>query len=118
MVTIINLFPHRQVIVRPQVKFKRYTLDLVEHNVQTDIVGQVRQRPLPVIVKHRQEVKEKFDKYDDDKVDDPRTLKVDPVCIEVGVQLLVNLGFMGVRFQMLYNQGRPSLARGAAGGMV
>ncbi len=41
LVAIVNLLPHRQVVVGSVVKLKGRTLDLVKHDVGAHVVGQV-----------------------------------------------------------------------------
>lgn len=86
LVAIIDLLPHGKIIVGAQVELKGRSFDLMEHDIRSDIVSQIRECPTPVIVEHQNKVEEHLQYNNQNNVDDPRAFEMDPVGIHVGVE--------------------------------
>lgn len=97
LVAIVDLLPHVQVIVGASIEIKRDAADVVEHKVRASRVGAVDKGPGGFLGHARDDVKEYLADEDEDKMDSPGALCIDPLGIKIGqgrlvTQLLQRLG--------------------------
>lgn len=105
--TVIDLFPHVQVVERAVVEVKWRAFNLVEHYIGTNDVGHVGQGPAHLVAENRHQVVKDLQHHDHDDVDDPGALEVHPVGVHVVHDVLVLLRFK--RFRLDFgDQGRRS----------
>ena len=71
LIAIINLFPHVQIVVSPCVEFKRHSSNPVEHQIGSEHVGYVRQRPRDFLSNARYDVEHDLQADDQDEVNCP-----------------------------------------------
>jgi hypothetical protein len=62
LVTIVNLFPQREIVICARVELERGPLDLMEHYVGTDIISQICESPFPVVIQNGDEIKKDLQK--------------------------------------------------------
>jgi hypothetical protein len=86
LISIIDLFPHGQIIKRTSIELERRTFNLVEHDVRADIIRQVGQRPFPIIIDYADEIERKFQKHNYNDMNDPCPFKVHPIGIHRWIQ--------------------------------
>ena len=89
LVSVVDLLPHVQVIVGASVELERYTPHVVEHEVAAEHVGDVGHGPGSLLRDRWHDVVEDLQQQDDDHVDHPCALHVDPVGVQVRVGFLV-----------------------------
>lgn len=94
--SFIDLFPERQLVVDASVGFKGCTCDVVEHDVRQGHVSEVDEGPGSVLLHGGDDVEQDFGEEDEDDVDDPGTLVVDPVGVGVESGGLVNHLFVSL----------------------
>lgn len=92
----IDLFPECELVVRTRVGLKGRTGDVVEHDVRERHVAQVDKRPRRVLLHGGDHIEQDLGKEDEDDVDDPGALVVDPVGIGVKASGLVEHLFVGL----------------------
>lgn len=69
--SVVDLFPHVQVVVCPGVKFERDSSNVVEHEVRSSHVRDVRQSPGCLLRHTRHDIVEDLETHDEDEVDCP-----------------------------------------------
>lgn len=89
LVAVVDLLPHVQVVVGTSVELERDAADVMEHEVAAEHVRNVGHGPRGLLGYRGDDVVDDLEQQNDDDVDHPRALHVHPVCVEVGVGLLV-----------------------------
>jgi len=89
LVAVVDLLPHVQVVIGASVELERYTAHVVKHEVAAEHVGDVGHGPGSLLRYRGHDVVENFQQQDDDYVNHPCTLHVDPVGVQVRVGFLV-----------------------------
>lgn len=69
--SVVDLFPHVQVVVCPSIEFKRHSSNVVEHEVRSSHVRDVRQRPGCLLRHARHDVVEDLETHDENEVNRP-----------------------------------------------
>lgn len=82
--SVVDLLPHVQIVVCPSVKFKRHSSNVVEHEVRSSHVRDVRQCPRCLLRHAWHDIVEDLETHDEDEVDCPCPFGVDPVRVSVG----------------------------------
>lgn len=108
LVTIVELLPHGQVVISARVEFKGNTSDVVEHYDGADNVRDIGKGPTELLVDTREKVVDNLQQGNNDKVDGPSTLAVDPGGVQIGKRGLVRLLDNGLGFKVRQNARRAS----------
>lgn len=69
---IVDLLPHVQVVERAAIKLERDSSNVVEHDVRSEHVRNVGQRPRRLLRNARDDIVEDFEEGDENDVDGPR----------------------------------------------
>lgn len=89
LIPVVDLLPHVEVVVGAGVELEGHAAHVVEHQVAAEHVGDVGHGPGGFLRNGGDDVVDDFEQQDDDDVDHPGALHVDPVGVEVGVGFLV-----------------------------
>jgi len=89
LVAVVNLFPHVQVVVGASIELEGHTPHVVEHEVAAEHVGDVGHGPGSLLRYRGNNVVKDLQQQDDDHVNHPCALHVDPVGVQVRVGFLV-----------------------------
>lgn len=97
---VVDLLPHREVVVGPAIEVERSTFDEVEHHVRAHHVRGVGEGPRPLVRYTGQQIVEELEQRDQNHVYDPRAALIHPRCIHVGQHLLIVFVFKALGLNM------------------
>lgn len=89
LVTVVDLLPHVEVVIGTRVEVKGDTADIVEHEVGAGHVREIDEGPGCFLGHAWDDIKQDLAEEDEDKVDSPCTLCIDPFDVEIGQCRLV-----------------------------
>lgn len=108
LVAIVDLLPHVQVVVCTRIEFEWDTPHPVEHQEGTKHVGDVGESPRHLLRDAWNNIVEDLEGDDENEMDCPGSLGVDPVGIEIGQGGLVAGMLDGLRRLLVDNAAGPS----------
>jgi len=108
LVSVVDLLPHVQIVVRSRIEFKWDSSDPVEHQIRPEHVRNVRQCPGCLLRNTRDDIVEDLQAGNDDDVNSPCTFCIDPVGIQVWKSSLITHMFYGLRRLLVQQTTRPS----------
>lgn len=100
LVTVVNLLPHSQIVVCAGVEFKGNASDVVEHDVRARYISNVSEGPAKLLREAGEKIVADLEQGDDNNVNNPGALRVDPGSVKIGQRRLITLLLDSLRLEV------------------